>query len=266
MKQTIPYLALSLFLIACQPAEKSAKPIPKAEQLIRDMVTAIGGEDALKKLKDVEYTYTYESFDGFSDVSTERYIFEGELSWAEYQEHKNAVFPNQEGLVVQGYDGKSSWVTFNGDPVEEEAPLRMADFLRKTNFYWFAMQFKLLDPGLNYSYEGSREVEGLTYEIVKVSFNENVGDVQDDYLLYINPETHLIDQFLFTVRDFGREAPLMMRVEYEEIEGVKLTTYREYALANWVGEIDAAEGWTKEISTNIKFNNGFRPENFSKPQ
>ncbi len=124
---------------------------------------------------------------------------------------------------------------------------------------------KLLDPGLNYSYEGTQNVNGINYDLVKITFEKGVGDVSDAYLLYINPQTNLVDQFLFTVQDFGITDPFIMKFEYEEIEGVKLPVKRKYTKSNWKGEV-LEEPWNDEIMSDIKFHNGFKKSNFDKPQ
>jgi hypothetical protein len=74
----------------------------------------------------------------------------------------------------------------------------------------------------------------------------------------------LIDQFLFTVLDFGVTEPLLMKVEYEEIAGLKLATKKKYAPADWEGNIKQ-EVWVDEICENIKFTNGFSRDIFEKP-
>jgi hypothetical protein len=234
---------------------------PKA--LIEKMVETIGGTERLYQLKDVQYTYTYARNPEAKDVSIERYIFDGEYSWAEYSELGAGMLP-MEGKVVQGFNGKESWMTVDGKLVEEAQPAKLADFLRKTNYYWFAMFFKLLDPGINYAYKGTRTYEGIPYDLVEITFGENVGDAQDIYLLYVNPYTHLVDQFLFTVMDFGLKDPLMMKVDYMPVDGLLLPTSRRYAPATWEGEI-REENWILEISEDIKFNNGFEKSAFNKP-
>jgi hypothetical protein len=100
--------------------------------------------------------------------------------------------------------------------------------------------------------------------LVGIGFDPGVGDVQDTYVLYLNPKTHLVDQFLFTVMDFGIKEPFLMKVKYEEIAGLKLPTKRKAAAADWDG-ILKDENWVAEISENIKFNNGFTREMFEKP-
>jgi hypothetical protein len=134
--------------------------------------------------------------------------------------------------VIQAYNGKDSWVTVDGKPISDPQAVKLADFSRKTNFYWFAMMFKLLDPGVTYKYEGTRNTEGKTYDLVRIGFEAGVGAVQDSYLLCLNRDTHLVDQFLFTVIDFGIKDPLLMKVTYKEVSGSKLPAYRIYIASN----------------------------------
>ncbi|MCE7995084.1 MAG: hypothetical protein HEP71_24105 [Roseivirga sp.] len=270
VRQLLYCCATLLFISSCQSKSNQSgnkentapKKLSKAEALIHETVSAVGGANALKELKDVEFQYTYTSFDGFADVSTERYLFDGEYSRGEYTTHKNAVMTTVDGVVTQGYDGNTSWVTVGNAFFEDETANKMSAFLRKTNLYWFCMNFKLLDPGVEHSYEGTRRANDIDYELVRISFEEGIGTSEDEFLLYLNPHTKLIDQFLFTVKALGIESPLMMRVKYEEVSGVKLTTYREYAPANWQGELTSDEGWTTQVSSNIQFNNGFTPDDF----
>ena len=100
--------------------------------------------------------------------------------------------------------------------------------------------------------------------MVKISYGEGVGDVQDTYVLYLNPETKLLDAFLFTVMDFGMADPLLMFVEYQEVDGVKVPAFRKYAKADWDGNI-LEDKWVENHFRNVKFNNGFTRDMFKKP-
>jgi len=254
--------------IVSAPADAKEKMIRKDPKgLIKKMVQSLGPAKKWRSLKDVEYTYIYRdrsSGEAKEDISLERYIFDGELSWAKYTKRQAHVLPDQSGDLVQGFDGREAWTTLNGQLLTDPQTLKMAKFLRKTNYYWFAMMSKLLDPGLLYSYEGTRTVGDVEYDLVKINFEVGVGDVSDTYLLYINPRTHLVDQFLFTVMDFGMTTPFLMKVEYEEVAGVKLPAKRKYVASNWAGEV-LKDQWSEEMMTDIKFNNGFSKTMFKKP-
>jgi len=264
-KAALLALLAVLSIAMLPPSSEAADPDPKG--LVEKVVAQAGGIGALRAKRDVEYTYIYRNGEsGALDVSLERYVFDGEKSWARYVVHEGSL-SEAEGTVVQGYNGKTTWQTVDGERTTDPKMLKMADFLRKTNFYWFAMTFKLLDPGMTYTYEGQREVDGTTYETVRVGFEEGVGDVSDTYLLYINPKTWRIDQFLFTVLDFGMKEPFLMKVDYDVVDGVMLPTKRRYAPATWEGKLKrrGKTKWTDEISVGIRFNNGFKPKLFEAP-
>ncbi|MDN5211402.1 hypothetical protein QQ020_05050 [Fulvivirgaceae bacterium BMA12] len=281
MKNLLLGLSFMLLLIACnnqkqtknsaeEPVEQVAatpetKEPNQGKALIKEMVKAVGGIEALKSLKDVEYEYIYDvPGEGKKDVSLERYIFDGEYSWAKYTTHTKWVMPDVEGEVEQGYNGKESWVTLNGKIVEDSAVVKIGDFLRKTNFYWFCMMFKQLDPGMTYEYKGTQTVDGVDYELVKVGFEAHVGDAQDTYVLYINPKTKLVDQFLFTVMDFGMTNPLLTKIEYQTVEGIKVPASRKYIVSDWEGTVKG-EDWIENYYKDVKFNNGFTEVQFQKP-
>ncbi|MCB1045425.1 MAG: hypothetical protein KDC35_20955 [Acidobacteria bacterium] len=235
-----------------------------AKQKVVQMIEACGGRDSFYAMRDVSFTYTYlNTATGARDVSEERYIFDGERSYAEFS-HTENVLPDLNGKLVQGFDGQQAWATVNGQLVDDPKMMGMTMFLRKTNYYWFTMMFKLADPGLIYTDKGVRQVEGIAYDMVEIGFEQGVGNVQDTYLLYINPYTHLVDQFLFTVRDFGVETPLLMKVNYVSIDGLMIPTVRRFVQSDWDGTIQG-DSWNLEITENVKFNQGLNPSMFMAP-
>ena len=256
-------ILLSGFLIFVSAVSHAAEAKdPKV--LIELMTQNVGSYERLKSRRDVEYTYVQKDLkSGKKDVSVERYLFDGEMSWAEYKEHTLNVLPDQPGVVVQGWDGIEAWIKLDGQPVEDENAVALTRFLRRTNFYWFAMMQKLLDPGVEYAYKGTRSEKGVLYDLVEISFGVGIGDASDKYLLYVNPDTKLIDRFLFTVMSFNMTEPFMMEVEYEVVDGIKLPTKRRYTKSNWDGKI-LDENWAEELSTNIRFKNGFSKDIFKK--
>ena len=232
-----------------------------AQKLIDKVVTANGGMKTLKALKDVSYEYTFRSKEkGIVDVSIERYIFDGEISYAQYTDRQYFALPEMKGIHTQFFDGKTTVSKLDGKIISDQQPAYVGHFFRKTNFYWFNMMFKLSDPGVNHKVMPERKVNGTTYKIVEMTFGENIGDTKDKYVLYINPKTNRVDQFLFTVLGFGFKDPFLMKLDYEQINGIWVSTYRKYAPADWDGNV-IKEEWNEQISKNIKFNNGFSLEN-----
>ncbi len=242
-KQTAIYFGLlGLLLEACQPQPEpdltEEIKLQKGEALwwIESMVSKVGSMQALRELSDVTYRYTFHDLvKDRKDISLERYLFEGERSWASYETHDHLVMPEANGKVIQAFDGEATWVTLNDSIIESETMIQSANFLRRANFYWFCMMQKMLDEGLNYQLLEDPLVEDQLYKIVKVSFDADVGDVQDDFVLYINPSTYLVDQFLFTVKGIGISNPLLMEVEYEQVDEMYLMARRWVIPSDWQG-------------------------------
>ena len=57
------------------------------------------------------------------------------------------------------------------------------------------------------------------------------------YVLYINPQTKPVDQFLPAVSDFGVTAPLLMKMAYQTVHEMKVPAFRKYIPADWEGNI-----------------------------
>lgn len=235
----------------------------KGQELVFKLIEKVGSYDQLKAKKDVVYTYTYRTPDTKADIATEKYIFDGELSYGNYKQHERTL-PELEGAMEQGYDGKEYWMKIDGKHVTDEAAIQRVAFNRPTNFYWFTMFQKLADPGLQYEHLGQKQLDSKTYDIVKVSFDTPADIPSDIYQLYINQETGLVDQFLFTVVDFGVvEKPLIMQVTYEQIGEFLIPTQRKYKGSTWDAEI-LDTPWIEVTWTNIKFDNNLDSTLFQK--
>ena len=243
--------AFCLFASSVQAETDAARE--KAISIIEEVVEANGGMEAFKAKNSVQYTYIYRTPDGKEDISIEKYSFDGEKSWAKYTKRQYTA-PEVKGELVQVFDGQTTRAYIDGKESKDESLVKTSDFLRKTNYYWFAMMFKLLDPGMIYDYEGTRTIERTTYDTVRITYEPGIGDVSDTYILFVNPKTKLIDRFLFTVMDFGIKDPLLMTVEYEEVEGLKIPALRKYTKGSWKGlPSEPNPSWTDEITTNVKF-------------
>ena len=245
--------------------EKIAEPEFQNEghELIYAVAQKVGNKDSLWAKKDVIYTYTYKTPDGKADISTEKYLFDGELSYGSYSKHERTL-PQLEGVIEQGFDGEEYWLRHNETYLSDEEMMKQVAFNRPTNFYWFTMMQKLLDDGINYEYLNKKTIDSTTYDVVKITFDLNEDKPTDIYQVYINEETNLIDRFLFTVADFNViETPYLMVLEYEEIDNMLIPTSRKYKKSSWDGEL-TDEPWIYVNWTNIKFDNGLNRELFTK--
>ncbi len=259
-------LLFSLFVLttAFKSSDKLAEGSDaKSLALIKSLEKTNGGWKALSKLKDVEYLYTYDDKNKKAkDISIERYIFNGEHSWADYKtDHAVNVMPGVAGNVKQCFmDGKAE-ITLNGNQVTDPEAIGGTAFLRSANFYWFTMMYKLNDPGTINKYVGTEKVNGIAYNKVSLTYENTGKEADDEYILYFNPKTNLVDQFYFSLPAFGVNAPVLrMELEYEKIKGVYIATTRKGYFPNEKGEYSLGGVYT---SSNIKFKNGFKKTDFA---
>lgn len=282
MKALTLSLALSLVLASCGKTTKSNstnEPVPetshtaqeeaqpaftnKGHELIYNMTQKVGDYNQLRSKNDVVYTYTYQTPDGKTDIVTEKYIFDGELSYGKYVQHERTL-PEYEGILEQGYDGTEYWMKHNGELVTDAKLLKAVKFNRPTNFYWFTMMQKLMDDGVIYEHIGEQTIANKNYDVVKISFESDDTVATDIYQVYINKETQLIDQFLFTVADFGViDTPFLMTLAYENIDGILLPTQRAYKKSDW-NAIVTDQPAIKVTWSDITFNTNLSTDVFKK--
>ena len=257
-------LRSGLLAIVVLAATSVSAQTPNPTELIQKMEAAMGGWDLLWSQNDVEFQYDYIYADGKADLSTERYIFEGEHSWAKYTQHDINAMPGTEGEVVQSLVNNKAACTLSGEAMSDAQVVGGTDFLRRANYFWFTMFFKLSNPGTVHKYLGTEAIAGTDYHKVSVTYeSDKTGKEQnDEYIIYINQQTMLVDQFFFSLPAMGVNAPVLkMTVEYEEINGLKLPTKRYVYQPGEDGQ-PKADPFLTQISKNVKFNNGFTPADF----
>ncbi|MEM6863693.1 MAG: DUF6503 family protein [Bacteroidota bacterium] len=269
---------IMVLLISCVPkAKQTETAIEKTEKVVKkgpiydtsdpkSMLKAVayahGGWGDLWKKRDVEYVYEYRSSEGKADVSTERYIFDNEASLGKYSLHQINVMPDEDGEVIQFFDGEQTSVMVDGTKTENPQLLGVGDFLRRANYFWFTMPYKLTDQGTIVSYQGKEDHEGKTYDKVQVTYDASMTQKEqnDIYILYINPDTKRIDRFYFSLPFLGVNEPVIIAdYEYQNIDGQIISTKRKYFLPSETGYADDPN--IVQTLSNIKFNNGFTVEN-----
>lgn len=258
--QKFSFVAIASFMIL---SSVSAQKIDaKSQALYNSLEKVNGGYKKLAAKKDVQFDYYYDDKAKGMDVSNEKHIFNGEHSWAEYTKHPVNVLPDMKGIAVQSLVNDKPAITLAGKKMMDEKALGGTVFLRKVNLYWFAMMYKLQDPGTVSKYQGQKEYKGKTYDVVSLSYESSVTkkEANDEYILYFNPETHLVDMFYFSVPAFGVNEPiLIMELDYEKVEGILLSTVRRAYGPNAEGEYNQMGTYTTK---NVKFKNKFVKEDF----
>lgn len=278
--QNLKLIAIAFLFVLASCAEKVKKTEEKVETIVetktapvystdnpQSILAAIeyshGGWGDLWKKKDVQYTYNYHSTDANkTDISTERYIFNSEASYGHYTKHEINVMPGVAGEVTQCFDGKETVVLVDGTKSTNQQANVVGDFLRKANYFWFVMPYKLNDEGTITTYIGQEELNGTIYDKLNVTYDPTItGKEQNDiYILYVNPKTKLIDRFYFSLPFMGVNEPLIIAdYEYKDVEGQMIATKRSYYMPSENGYAESPN--LVQTLTDITFNNGFTTAN-----
>lgn len=261
-KKVVTKLMLATALAFFFNVSNAQKGDQKSLSLLDNLVSVTGGYKALASKKDVQFNYVYDNFEKGKDVSLERHIFGGEHSWGSYKQHDLNVLPKEKGIAVQALiDGKPA-LTLDGKTISDDKALGGTIFLRRVNFYWFTMLYKLQDEGTNYNYLGTEKVNGVLYDKVSLKYDAAITkkEKNDAYILYFNPKTHLIDLFYFSLPDFGINEPILrMTMAYEIIDGIYIPVVRKSYGPDKHGKYQLGGEYT---FSNIKFNNGFKSDDF----
>ncbi|SDR65797.1 DUF6503 family protein [Gramella sp. MAR_2010_147] len=128
--------------------------------------------------------------------------------------------------------------------------------------YFFAMPFKLTDPGTVWEEQEPKILDSLQYETAKLSFKSNVGDSPDDwYVVYKEPETNMLKAAAYIVtfsseQEKAEEDPhAIVYANYQNFDKVAIPT--QWSFHNWNKEDGFGEKLGEATISNVKF---FSPE------
>ncbi len=163
----------------------------KAQQLAKDVWKASGGQ-SWSNAKRLRFTFVVEQ-DGNRLASAE---------------HDWDVLAGTDHVK---WKDKDVTVTLAA-PAEDEAS--EGAYARWTNdSYWLLAPLKVLDPGVKLAYEGAKEMDGVSCETLRMSFEQVGLTPGDQYILYVDPQTKLVRSW-----DYSSGAEPMMHGTWEKYQ------------------------------------------------
>lgn len=157
---------------------------------------------------------THGGLDRWKDFQSMEYDMEGEHHQINLSDRKTRV--DKEGGGIVAFDGENVWVT-------DSADLEGARFYYNLFFYFGAMPFVLADPGISYDTVARRQLLGNTYEGIRISYADGVGQSsRDSYILFYDQDSHQMEWLMYESTFHSGKA----RNEYNLIH------YRDWVLVN----------------------------------
>jgi hypothetical protein len=165
-RKSVHLIVASLMALATQAVVAD----DAGQQLGTDVWKASGGEN-WSKVKQMHFTFVVEG-DGNTLASVEHdwNVAAGtdHIKYKDKEVTVNLASPPQQGPGKVGY---GRWVN---------------------DAYWLLAPLKLRDPGVNLQAEGKKDVDGATFDTLRVSFDKVGLTPTDQYVLYIDPQSKLV--------------------------------------------------------------------------
>ena len=167
-----------------------------------------------------------------------------------------------------GWDGKDAWVT-KKDTASFEFNLR---FWALTPIYFLAQPFNFDGAGVKLEKLADKELDGVTFDAVKISFESGTGDAPDDYYInYYDKKSHELKALRYIVsypkyfKNGGNSPEKIMTLhDFTTVDGIRLpTSYKTYMLSKEEGK---GEHVTDITVSKIKFVPQANDTNFEIPK
>jgi len=150
----------------------------EAGQIVWQAMEAHGGLAKWYANGPLYFHFNYQPLDG----STQRNTFQVVNTWNATAHHWVA----SDTTVQYGWDGEQAWI----HPDTAEIPYDTR-FWSLTPYYFIGIPFVLGDDGIFLEKLEDVEWQEKSHDVVKVTFDEGVGDAPDDYyVLYFEKQSH----------------------------------------------------------------------------
>lgn len=258
-----------LLLVSCKEDQKKD---PKTDEIIMTEPDGGIGDGAISP--DVAFAKGIESAHNKSDWDNKRAVsFDISLSFGGQEQLNGKVTSLTNSSKVRVDKNNNSQLIYDGQNVylcPASADTKGARFDMFTWQYFFALPFKLTDPGTKWEQLKSVEMDNNTYDVGKLSFEQNIGDAPDDwYVVYQERETGLLHAAGYIVtfgsdREKAEENPhAIVYSDYKVVDGVPVAT--KWTFHNW----NLTDGFGDKIGeatlSNIVFFNA-EDKLFEKPE
>lgn len=179
-------LSLPVITFAATSTQNSAK----AEAIAAQVMEALGGEEAWQATRFIRFTFA-----GFRTHHWDKHTGRHRLEFTDREGHHHVVLHNVGNRQGKGWrDG----TMLAGDDLAKALESAHAAWINDT--YWLLMPYKLRDPGVTLTYDGQETIDGIVYDKLHLSFAGVGLTPGDQYWAYINPDTHLMDRWAYSLQ------------------------------------------------------------------
>ncbi|MEN8817175.1 MAG: DUF6503 family protein [Nonlabens sp.] len=254
MKKIIITLAFTVAFTACKESDKIAETKANTETEKVETVEKPSANTFTRSIENAHQKVTFLKNDAVS--------YDFKVSFGDNTLFDGKITQKTDGTMIRMDDKDNGVIIFDGNKVyansADMASNPMTRFHIFTWTYFFAMPYKLNDPGTIWTDEEMLSFANTKYPTSKLTFKEGIGDTSEDwYIVYKDPKTNVLDGVAYIV-SFGKEleeaeaAPHFAKYnDLTVVDGVPFAT--NWTFHNWNKE----DGFTDQIGeaqlSNIEF-------------
>lgn len=207
MKNIVWAWLILIGLIACSPKTEAEKII--------DQSIAVHGGDRFQMAK-ISFDFRKRYYEIYKSPDRFRYL---------------RAFPSESGQVEDILDNEGFIRKVNGERVTLTDKNRNAYSNSVNSVAYFAfLPYGLNDPAVIKTHLGETQLDGKTYDLIKVTFQQEGGgeDFDDEFLFWINQENSRMDYLAYTYHTDGGGVRFRKAKNQREISGILFQDYDNY--------------------------------------
>jgi hypothetical protein len=215
-------LAVSSLLSTARPAFADEK----ADQVARELVTALGGQSAWEKARQLRFDFIVER-EGTR-------VAEFHHVWDRYTGDYRLLGTDKSGAPFAVYfnvNTRDGVAFMNGKPVEGDEKKKMLEkaygrFINDS--YWLLAPWKVFDPGVHRDYDGEKTgPDGALCDVLRLSF-ESVGlTPKDVYWMWITRDGRHMVQWQYVLGGAQEEPTTALWKDWRTIGGIAVSLEKE---------------------------------------
>lgn len=140
-------------------------------------------------------------------------------------------FTDSSGLVLDVLTNEGFRRTVDGQEVSlsEERITAFSNSVNSVAYFAF-LPYGLNDPAARKYWFGETELEGQTYDVIKVTFDEVGGgdDFEDEFLYWINRESSQMDYLAYSFHTEGGGVRFRKAINSRRVDGIRIQDYENY--------------------------------------
>jgi len=207
----------AIFFIACNSTKNtnsSSPQLSQAEMILQKSIAAHGGA----KYQTAHYSFTFRD---------KNYTFKNNKNQFRYSVTSKK---NGKGIIDILENGNLNRKV-NGAEIElsEKEKNQYSNGLNSV-IYFATLPYKLQDKAVKKSYQGTTIIKGKTYEILKISFEQEGGgrDHDDIFHYWINQQSNVIDYLAYNYQVSGGGVRFRSAYNSRNVGGIIFQDYVNY--------------------------------------